>query len=87
MSSTKQNSAVYVSNPNYANEHSRVDSGHSLRDEYEDSVSLDINTYAKIMREHTLKQMDKARRMSRSRRSGDTPTLNSESSVESEISR
>lgn len=85
MSSTKQNSAVYVSDSNYSNGHSRVDSVHSLRDEYEDNASLDINTYAKIMREHTLKQMDKARRMSRSRRSADIATLNSESSVESEV--
>lgn len=87
MSSTKQNSAVHVTNSdsNYTNGHHRADSANSLRDSYEDIASLDINSYAKIMREHTLRQMEKARRMSRSKRNGDAAVaaLGSETSIES----
>jgi len=70
MSTTKQNSAVYISESNrtYTNGNGRDHRVPSFGHTYEDDTPFDINSYAKIMREHTLRQMNIARRTSRSRR-------------------
>jgi len=90
MSTTKQNSAVYVSEskPNsYSSGHGRIDRVPSLENNNEENTSLDINSYARIMAQHTLRQMERARRMSlRSRRSADNngvAALGTEASIES----
>lgn len=87
MSSAKQNSPIYTTNSNssYTNGHDRVERSPSFEDTYEEHAPLDINSYAKIMREHTLKQIEKAKRMNRSRRSDNGPVavLGTEASMES----